>query len=59
MLPKPVHLGPDYAAQFGDRGVVEAYRHRPPYPDEVVAILAELVVDEPRAVLDGGCGTGG
>lgn len=58
MLPKPLHLGPEYAAQFGDRGVVEAYHHRPPYPDEVFAILCELIDDEPRAVLDVGCGTG-
>lgn len=58
MLPKPAHLGPEYAAQFGDQGVVQAYRHRPPYPDEVFAILADLIVDEPRHVLDAGCGTG-
>lgn len=58
MLPKPLHLGPEYAAQFGDQGVVEAYRHRPPYPDEAFAILADLIEDEPRAVLDVGCGTG-
>lgn len=58
MLPKPRHLGPEYAAQFADQGVADAYRHRPPYPDEVFALLADLIVDEPRSVLDVGCGTG-
>jgi SAM-dependent methyltransferase len=38
--------------------VVAAYRHRPPYPAEVFAILCELIVDEPRSVLDAGTGTG-
>jgi trans-aconitate methyltransferase len=56
--PKPKHLGPEYAAQFADRGVVEAYRFRPPYPDQVFDVLAGLAGDEPRAVLDAGCGRG-
>ncbi len=58
MLPKPTHLGPEYAAQFADPSVASAYRHRPPYPAAVFDILAELVVDEPRSVLDVGCGRG-
>jgi SAM-dependent methyltransferase len=58
MQPKPAHLGPEYGAQFKDRSVAEAYRHRPPYPEETFAILAGLIADEPRAVLDVGCGTG-
>ena len=58
MLPKPDHLGPEYAAQFADPSVVAAYHHRPPYPAAVLDILAELVVDEPRVVLDVGTGTG-
>ncbi len=57
-LPKPAHLGPAYAAQFQDRSVVAAYHHRPPYPAAVFDILADLVVDDPRVVLDVGCGTG-
>src|SRR5439155_17899141 len=36
----------------------EAYRSRPPYPDELFEILAGLISDEPRVVLDAGCGTG-
>ena len=58
MLPKPEHLGPAYAAQFQDQSVVAAYRFRPPYPDEVFRILADLITDEPRVVLDAGCGDG-
>lgn len=58
MFPKPVHLGPEYGAQFGDRSVVAAYRYRPPYPAEAFDILEQLIVDRPRTVLDVGCGTG-
>ena len=61
MLPKPKHLGPEYAAQFADRSVVAAYRHRPHYPAEVFEVLAGLIAATPhaaRAVLDAGCGTG-
>jgi SAM-dependent methyltransferase len=55
---KPDHLGPEYGAQFGDPSVVAAYRHRPPYPPAVFDVLVGLIVDEPRAVLDVGTGTG-
>jgi trans-aconitate methyltransferase len=58
MLPKPKHLGPEYSAQFQDRSVVTAYPNRPPYPAEVFALLASLITDAPRAVLDVGCGDG-
>ncbi len=47
-----------YADTFKDRRVVDAYRHRPPYPDEVFAILANLLTDEPRTILDVGAGSG-
>ena len=58
MLPKPEHLGPEYGSQFQDQSVVAAYRFRPPYPDEVFTILAGLITDAPRAVLEAGCGDG-
>ena len=58
MLPKPVHLGPEYGAQFQDSSMVSAYRYRPPYPAETFALLIGLISDEPRAVLDVGCGDG-
>ncbi len=43
MVPKPDHLGPDYAAQFQDRSVVAAYHHRPPYPAAVFDRLLDLL----------------
>jgi SAM-dependent methyltransferase len=57
MLPKPNHLGPEYASQFADPSVVAAYHHRPPYPAEVFDRLVDLVV-APGTVLDVGTGTG-
>jgi len=57
-MPKPRHLGPGYASQFSDPSVVEAYRHRPPYPPGTFDLLAELIVDPAGAVLDAGCGSG-
>jgi trans-aconitate methyltransferase len=58
MLPRPAHLTPDNAARFKDQSVVEFYPLRLPYPSEVFDILADLIMDEPRAVLDVGTGTG-
>jgi len=57
MIPKPAHLGPQYAAQFQDVAVAGAYPTRPPYPQAVFDLLASLAV-EPRIALDAGCGTG-
>jgi len=56
--PKPKHLGPEYAAAFKDRSLVEVYHLRPPYSSEVFDILVSLITEEPRVVLDAGCGTG-
>src|SRR5207248_8717751 len=58
MLPRPAHLTPDNAARFMDQSVVDFYPLRLPYPPEVFDILADLITDEPRAVLDVGAGTG-
>jgi SAM-dependent methyltransferase len=58
MKPKPKHLAPEYGAQFKDKSIVEAYRRRPPYPDETLDILTSLITAEPKHVLDVGCGTG-
>ena len=54
----PAFLRPEVAATFKDRAVVASYRHRPPYPPQTFDILAGLITDEPRNVLDLGCGTG-
>ncbi|GHO56829.1 class I SAM-dependent methyltransferase [Ktedonobacter robiniae] len=58
MKPKPGHLGLKYAEQFKDSSIAEAYHHRSPYADEAIHKLVELITDEPRTVLDVGCGTG-
>ncbi len=58
MLPKPKHLGPQYGAAFTDRSVADAYPNRPPYPEELLSLLRDLIVDTPRTVLELGCGTG-
>lgn len=58
MIAKPKHLAPEYATVFGDTSVVDAYRHRPTYVPEAFQILADLITDEPRVVLDLGCGRG-
>jgi SAM-dependent methyltransferase len=58
MLAKPKHLEPQYASVFSDGSVVAAYKHRPTYVPEAFKILSDLITDEPRAVLDLGCGRG-
>ena len=57
-IPKPKHLGPEYADQFKDKCVAGAYVNYPPYSTEVFEVLAGLIRDGPRIVLDIGCGTG-
>jgi SAM-dependent methyltransferase len=44
-------------AVFSDRDVALRYRHRAPYPDEVLRTLRDLLV-APRTILDVGAGTG-
>ena len=58
MEAKPSFLGPRYGSAFEDRTVVASYHTRPPYPDEVFAILQSLLGERPGPVLDLGCGTG-
>lgn len=48
----------DYGGWFQDPLIVEVYDRRPPYPDDLVRLLAELAGGPPRTVLDIGCGTG-
>jgi SAM-dependent methyltransferase len=49
---------PELGATFRHEGVAAAYRYRPPYPEDVFDRLEELIVDEPRVVLDIGAGEG-
>ena len=58
MSKKPAHLTPEYSAHFKHESVVDVYHLRLPYPSETFDILCNLIVDEPRAVLDVGTGTG-
>ena len=57
-IPKPKHLRPEYAEQFNDQSVVDAYVNYPPYSTEVFSLLQSLLQDGPQDVLDVGCGTG-
>jgi SAM-dependent methyltransferase len=54
----PSFLRPDVAAAFQDQAVARSYRHRPEYPAETFQILTGLIRDDPRSLLDLGCGTG-
>lgn len=58
MIPHPEALGEQYAARFQDQSVVDRYHLRPTYPPETFEILNRLMADEPRTVLDVGCGPG-
>ncbi len=58
MQSQPEQFSTSFAESFKDPDVVNVYRFRPPYPDEVFDILAGLIVDEPRVVLDVGAGSG-
>ena len=55
---KPSHLSGAYGAWFKDPLIVAAYPARPAYPAAVIQVIADLVVDTPRIVLDVGCGPG-
>lgn len=58
MVVRPEFLREQFSARFQDHSVVDRYHLRPAYPPEVFTILCELLRDEPRTVLDVGCGSG-
>ena len=58
MIQRPESHGQQYAVRFQHQSVVDRYHLRPTYPPETFELLNALLVDEPRAVLDVGCGTG-
>ena len=50
----------EHSSIFQDASVVTAYQYRPPYPAELLNVLAGLMdkTASPRRILDAGCGTG-
>jgi hypothetical protein len=58
MEPKPEFLGRRFATLFEDASVAESYRYRSPSPSQTFEIINGLLRDEPRRVLDAGCGMG-
>lgn len=58
MIPRPESLGEQFSAHFQDQSVVDRYHLRPTYPPQTFELLNALIVDEPRHVLDVGCGPG-
>jgi len=55
---KPDYLGPKYSVRFKDSSLAHSYEFRATYPPETFSILSSLITDNPRRVLDVGCGTG-
>ena len=55
---KPEGWSDRYGAWFEERSVANRYPLRPAYPPETFELLASLIVDSPRMVLDAGCGPG-
>jgi SAM-dependent methyltransferase len=58
MSARPEFWGARHSERFTDPAIIAAYRYRPPYPDALLDRLVALMTDEPRAVLDVGCGPG-
>jgi len=58
MSARPEFWGARHSERFSDPSIIAAYRYRPPYPDALIDRVVSLITDEPRAVLDVGCGPG-
>lgn len=58
MQSKPEYLSEQRASIFQDVSVAATYALRPSYPSTTFDLLTALIQDEPRHVLDVGCGTG-
>ncbi len=54
---KPEFLGPEFGMRFDDASVAAAYPCRPPYPEQTIDALANLI-RHPNTVLEVGAGTG-
>lgn len=55
---KPTDTALDNAQYFKSKSIVAAYRHRAPYPPATFDFLETLLADQPKRVLDVGCGAG-
>jgi SAM-dependent methyltransferase len=58
MPSRPPHLSRERADRFQDRGVVDAYPLRSPYPPELFDVLTDLAGTSAAVALDAGTGTG-
>jgi SAM-dependent methyltransferase len=57
MKPKPAGLGPEFGRQFNDASMVAAYKTRPPYPEQLLALILEVAGAPSSHLLELGCGT--
>lgn len=48
----------EHAARFKSAAVAKRYKDRPPYHPEIIEFLCSLLPEEPKTVLDAGCGPG-
>lgn len=55
---RPRQFWDDYASSFKYRSIVENYKFRPPYPDEIYETILRLLENGDNRILDVGCGTG-
>lgn len=58
MEPQSARIQAEHFTAFQDPSVIASYRYRPQFPPEVFTVLASLITETPRRVLDLGCGTG-
>jgi len=58
MMKHPYLDAEQHVVRFQDQSVVDRYHLRLAYPPQTFELLNDLITDEPRAVLDVGCGTG-
>lgn len=58
MPSRPDFWGKEFGTRFQNQNVADRYHLRTKYPPETFRILANLIVDEPRILLDVGSGSG-